>query len=114
MSQLIVPADKPLAFFPNNAAEVTASAVEMEKNTNQTINKLGESSAEIQQVISVITSIAKQTNLLALNTTIEAARAGEEGKGFAVVANEVKELASQTGKATEDISNKIQGSFYSV
>ena len=70
--------------------------------------KLGESSAEIGNVIKVITSIAQQTNLLALNATIEAARAGEAGKGFAVVANEVKELAKQTAKATEDISRKIE------
>ena len=69
--------------------------------------KLGESSTQIGQVIKVITSIAQQTNLLALNATIEAARAGEAGKGFAVVANEVKELAKETAKATEDISRKI-------
>ena len=73
-----------------------------------TISKLGQSSAEIGQVIKVITSIAQQTNLLALNATIEAARAGEAGKGFAVVANEVKELAKETAKATEDISRKIE------
>ena len=73
-----------------------------------TVGKLGESSAEIGNVIKVITSIAQQTNLLALNATIEAARAGEAGKGFAVVANEVKELAKQTAKATEDISQKIE------
>src|SRR6202035_67902 len=72
------------------------------------VSKLGDSSSEIGQVIKVITSIAQQTNLLALNATIEAARAGEAGKGFAVVANEVKELAKETAKATEDISRKIE------
>jgi methyl-accepting chemotaxis protein len=76
--------------------------------TNATIAKLGESSSEIGKVVKVITSIAEQTNLLALNATIEAARAGEAGKGFAVVANEVKELAKETAKATEDISLKIE------
>ncbi len=72
------------------------------------MSSLGESSAEIGQVIKVITGIAQQTNLLALNATIEAARAGEAGKGFAVVANEVKELAKATAEATEDISQKIE------
>lgn len=97
-----------IAQSANEAARVTTEAVAMAETTNTTISKLGESSQEIGNVVKVITSIAEQTNLLALNATIEAARAGEAGKGFAVVANEVKELANQTGKATEDISQRIQ------
>ncbi|QVL33559.1 PAS domain-containing methyl-accepting chemotaxis protein [Telmatocola sphagniphila] len=99
---------KEIAKSANEAARVATSAVGMAEKTNRTINKLGESSTEIGNVIKVITSIAQQTNLLALNATIEAARAGEAGKGFAVVANEVKELAKQTARATEDISRKIE------
>jgi methyl-accepting chemotaxis protein len=99
---------KEIAKNAHESAKVATGAVKVAEETNQIVGKLGDSSIEIGQVIKVITSIAQQTNLLALNATIEAARAGEAGKGFAVVANEVKELAKQTAKATEDISRKIE------
>src|SRR5579884_2305837 len=89
------------------ATQITSQAVDVAQGTNQTISKLGESSAQIGEVVKVITAIAQQTNLLALNAAIEAARAGEAGKGFAVVANEVKDLAKKTAQATEQIGQKI-------
>jgi methyl-accepting chemotaxis protein len=99
---------KEIAKNATDAASVAGNAARLASSTNTTMTKLSESSAQIGNVIKVITSIAEQTNLLALNATIEAARAGEAGKGFAVVANEVKELAKETAKATEDIGQRVE------
>lgn len=89
------------------AEEISQTAVTEARKSDETVRQMSESADRIGEVIELITSIADQTNLLALNATIESARAGDAGKGFAVVANEVKNLASQTQRATEDISKQI-------
>ncbi|WP_207485816.1 methyl-accepting chemotaxis protein [Arenibaculum pallidiluteum] len=90
-----------------DSAGVASAAMREAEQTNAVVGDLSQSAQRIGEVVELISSIAAQTNLLALNATIEAARAGEAGKGFAVVASEVKNLASQTAKATEDISAQI-------
>ena len=91
----------------NQSAKIAANAVEEAETTNDTVQGLAAAASKIGEVVELINNIAGQTNLLALNATIEAARAGEAGKGFAVVAGEVKNLANQTAKATQDISDQI-------
>lgn len=92
----------------HEAARVASRATDVAAATNDLITRLGGSTGEIGNVVKTITSIAAQTNLLALNATIEAARAGEAGKGFAVVAGEVKELASETARATDEITHRVE------
>ncbi|GLY08518.1 methyl-accepting chemotaxis protein [Actinoplanes sp. NBRC 101535] len=96
-----------IAISASEAALVAAKAVDVAADARKTMVQLDASSAEIDGVVKTITAIAEQTNLLALNATIEAARAGEMGKGFAVVAGEVKDLAQETAKATEEISKRM-------
>jgi methyl-accepting chemotaxis protein len=91
----------------SESSRITSQAVEEAGRTNSKIRELAEAAQKIGDVVKLINDIAGQTNLLALNATIEAARAGEAGKGFAVVASEVKSLATQTAKATDEISHKI-------
>ena len=91
----------------NEASGVAAQAVHVAQSAGVTVAKLGESSAEIGNVITVINQIAEQTNLLALNATIEAARAGDASRGFALVASEVKDLVRETSTAAEDVGRRI-------
>ena len=103
-----------IASNTEQARTVTSAAVENVSRASGRVDELGKAAVEISDFIDVIVEVAEQTKLLALNATIEAARAGEAGKGFAVVANEVKELASQTNSATNDIRQKVESMLNST
>jgi methyl-accepting chemotaxis protein len=107
LSQQVIVAIGEIAGQVNRGSQLTQDAVSRANASRETMNALTKAAADISDIVGVISSIADQTNLLALNATIEAARAGEAGKGFAVVASEVKSLATQTGRSTEEISNKV-------
>ncbi|SNY90879.1 Methyl-accepting chemotaxis protein [Cohaesibacter sp. ES.047] len=108
-TEIMVAAVREISDQAGQARDMVSSATGIAEATNKDVASLAEAAERIGTVVSMIGEIADQTNLLALNATIEAARAGEMGKGFAVVASEVKELASQTTKATEEISSQIAG-----
>ncbi len=101
-------ASSEIASSVSTSAASASETLEVAIDANEVIKSLGENSQKIGEIVKVIDAVARQTNLLALNATIEAARAGEAGKGFAVVANEVKELAKQTGEATDEIARMIE------
>ena len=108
-SEQLAASIKEIGLQVSKSTQVASDAVTQANETNTVIQGLDQSAQKIGEVLSLINDIAEQTNLLALNATIEAARAGEAGKGFAVVASEVKNLASQTSRATDEIGNQITG-----
>ncbi|MGC9670368.1 methyl-accepting chemotaxis protein [Planosporangium sp. 12N6] len=109
MSEHVASAATELSASAGSLAESTRSTVVAADRSADVIRQLSESSAQIEQIVQLINSVAAQTRLLALNATIEAARAGEAGRGFAIVANEVKQLADKTAGATDEISQKVAG-----